>query len=170
MTTPATPSAEERFQIMDLSARYSWALDTGDTDALLRCFTEDADFGDLAIGAEAKGHDQIRRLVMQRYHGNPIFPGRQHQIGQTLFTPDEDGRADRWHSKSFAQVLALRDIGPYLYWIGYYRDIVVKVDGQWLFEQRMASKWMGDVLKGFPADSIAPLIMERPPGFFDPLN
>jgi len=34
----------------------------------------------------------------------------------------------------------------------------------------MASKWMGDVLSGFPADSIAPLIMERPPGFFDPLN
>jgi len=168
--SPTTPSPEDRFLIADLSAKYSWSLDTGDTEALLSCFTEDAFFGDLAVDARAQGRDQIRKLVMQRYHGNPIFPGRQHQIGQTLFTPDESGRTDRWHSKSFAQVLALRDIGPYLYWVGYYRDIVVKVDGEWLFEQRVASKWMGEVLDGFPRDSIAPLIMERPKGFWDPID
>jgi len=33
---------EDRFAIQDLVAAYSWALDTGDIDALVACFTPDA--------------------------------------------------------------------------------------------------------------------------------
>lgn len=163
-----TPSVEDRLLIAELSAKYAWALDTCDTEAFIACFTPDALFGD--IGVTAKGHKTIRKLVKQRYHENPIFAGRQHQISQTVFLPNEDGQTDRWSTKSFAQVLVLRDIGPYLYWVGYYYDTVLKVDGQWLFEERLANKWMGEVLSKFPRDSIAPLIMERPAGFFDPVD
>ena len=37
------PSAEDRTLIEELYARYSWALDTGDTDGYVALFTEDAE-------------------------------------------------------------------------------------------------------------------------------
>jgi hypothetical protein len=160
------PSADDRFAISNLCARYAWALDTGDTDGVVDCFTPDAFLSD---AIDARGHDQIRRLVVQRYHGNPVFPGRQHQINQVLIAPHESGAADRWRQKAFAQVFVMRDIGPSLWWVGHYDDIVVLHEGRWLFEQRIANRWMGEVLAGFPSASITQHIIDRPPGFFDPL-
>jgi ketosteroid isomerase-like protein len=36
------PTVEDRIAINDLIASYAWALDTGDVDAPLACFTPDA--------------------------------------------------------------------------------------------------------------------------------
>ncbi len=38
----AKPDTATRLALQDLIADYAWALDTGDADALVRCFTEDA--------------------------------------------------------------------------------------------------------------------------------
>lgn len=152
----AAPSPEDRFAIADLCARYAWALDVGDTDGLVACFTEDAVFDEIV---HAEGHDQIRRAVKQVFHDNPLFPGRQHLIGQSLFFADEHGRPDHWRMKSFAHVFALRDVGASLFWTGWYDDLLVKVDGEWLFAYRKPSKWQGEVLAGFAPGSIAHLEM-----------
>jgi len=37
------PSVHDRLEIQDLYARYSWALDTGDTDGYVALFTADAE-------------------------------------------------------------------------------------------------------------------------------
>ncbi|MEF2978566.1 nuclear transport factor 2 family protein [Subtercola sp. YIM 133946] len=147
-----TPSAEDRFLISDLWAKYAWALDTCDTDGFVECFAEDAVFDELTV---VTGRDQIRQLVLRYFHENPLFAGRQHLIGQSLFEPDDEGRPDHWKVKSFAHVFVLRDVGPSLYWTGYYTDVVAKIDGEWLFVYRRASKWLGDVLNAFPDNAIA---------------
>jgi ketosteroid isomerase-like protein len=41
MSDSAALSVADRIAIQDLIARYAWALDTGDVDALVRCFTRD---------------------------------------------------------------------------------------------------------------------------------
>ena len=38
-----SPNTQDRTQIYELYARYSWALDTGDTDGYVALFTEDAE-------------------------------------------------------------------------------------------------------------------------------
>jgi hypothetical protein len=150
-----TPPADDRFAIMDLCARYAWALDTRDTEGLVSCFTDDGTFHEIVL---ATGHDQIRRAVRQVFHDNPLFAGRQHLIGQSLFEPDEQGRPDHWRMRSFAHVFALRDTGASLFWTGWYDDIVAKVDGEWLFAYRKPSKWEGEVLADF-TEGIAALRM-----------
>ncbi|MGO4806143.1 nuclear transport factor 2 family protein [Arthrobacter sp. 2MCAF15] len=163
--TARTPSPEDRFLIADLCAKYAWALDTCDTDALVECFSEDSVFDEITI---ATGRDQIRKLVLQAFHDNPLFAGRQHLIGQVLFEQDEQGRPDHWRMKSFAHVFVLRDVGPSLYWTGHYSDVVAKIDGEWLFTYRKASKWQGEVLNAFPENAIARATL--PANFAAPVN
>lgn len=164
-----TPSADVRFAIADLFAKYSWALDTGDTDALISCFTEDASFGDGTV--TVSGHDRIRKMMVQRYHGNPIFPGRQHWVGQLVYEEAGTPEVPAWKVRSFAQVVLLRDIGAKTWWVGHYDDLLVPdgADG-WLFQHRFADRWQGEVLSRFPSASIVPLIMERPANYFDPID
>lgn len=154
------PSAEDRFGISDLWAKYAWALDVGNTADFVSCFAEDAVFDELML---ATGHADIEALVKKYFHENPLFAGRQHFIGQSLFSPDDLGRPDHWKVKSFAYVTVLRDVGASLYWAGYYDDVVAKIDGTWRFRYRKASRWTGEVLSSFPADALARI--EVPRGF-----
>ena len=41
MPNPVELSVADRIAIQDLIARYAWALDTGDVDSLVTCFTTD---------------------------------------------------------------------------------------------------------------------------------
>jgi ketosteroid isomerase-like protein len=66
-----TPSAEDRFLIADLCAKYAWSLDTCDTESLVECFSEDAVFDEITI---ATGRDQIRKLVLQAFTTTRFLP------------------------------------------------------------------------------------------------
>jgi hypothetical protein len=151
MPTP-TPSADDRFLISDLWAKYSWTLDTGDVEGFVECFAEDAVFDELIV---ATGRTEIRSLVTKFFYENPLFAGRQHLIGQHQFFADSEGRPDHWRVRSFAHVFVLRDVGASLFWTGYYDDVVAKIGGEWLFLYRKASRWLGDVLVNFPENTIA---------------
>jgi ketosteroid isomerase-like protein len=139
---------EDRFAIQDLVARYAWALDTGDIDALVACFTPDARiveevFEDPDIW---EGHAGIRR-ISEHYRGAPNFPGRQHHTSQLLV----DGNTEAADAKSFVFVTECHGEPPYLLrFAGYYEDKVVKTGGQWLFSQRTIRLWDGAVLSKFP--------------------
>src|SRR5258708_6456085 len=53
------PSIEDRFAINDLFIRYVTALDAGDVDTIVGCFTKDGALESPVVGKYA-GHDGIR--------------------------------------------------------------------------------------------------------------
>jgi hypothetical protein len=147
------PKVEDRLAIFELYARYLWALDTGDTDAYIATFTEDGEASEeLADGTLEfrRGRDEIRRLVL-KFHEREDFPGHQHQMSQHLFDPDPEGRPDHWLVRSYAWATINRPPKPpYLHWCGHIRDIVAKVDGEWLIRKKEIMGWSGAVLSRFP--------------------
>ena len=139
---------EDRIAIQDLIARYAWALDTGDIDALVACFAPDAVVIEEVFEDPDRweGHEGIRRLG-EHYAASPGFPGRQHHISQSIV----EGRGEHCRVKSFAFVTECRGEPPYtLRFTGYYDDQLVKAGGQWLFKQRVIRLWDGPVLARFP--------------------
>jgi len=147
------PGIVDRIAIDDLFTEYLWALDTGDTEGWLNAFADDAEVWETQKDGsiwKGRGRDDLRELI-GKYHGNPEFPGHQHREGTRLFEPDPEGRPDHWAAKSytFATNFDVESHSATLYWAGYYRDIVGKVDGEWKLVKRWIAPWMGDVLSRF---------------------
>jgi len=141
---------EDRLALQDLIAAYGWALDTGDVEGLLACFTSDARmveevFEDPDVW---EGHEGIRALA-KHYFNAPGFPGRQHHVTQIQFRPQADGSV---HMRAFAFVTECKGEPPYLLrFTGWYDDQAVKcTDGAWRFHRRTVRLWDGEVLKNFP--------------------
>lgn len=149
MTAPGT---EARLAIYELYARYSWALDTGDTDGYVALFTDDAEATEETRDGTIevrRGKAEIRELVL-KFHNRPDFPGHQHQMAQLVFDPDPQGRADRWVVRSYAWATINRPPEPpHLHWCGHIRDVVAKVDGHWLIQSKQIMGWAGNVLARF---------------------
>ncbi len=141
-------SIADRLALQDLIAAYSWALDTGDVDGLVACFTADARmveevFEDPDIW---EGHDGIRALA-EHYRNAPGFPGRQHHVTQVQYIPEDDGGVKM---RGFAFVTECEGEPPYLLrFAGWYDDHAIRdTDGR--FRTRTVRLWDGEVLKNFP--------------------
>ena len=146
------PSTEDRLAILELYARYCWALDTGDTEGYVAMFTEDGEITeetrDGTIEAR-RGHPEIRKLVL-KFHQRPDFPGHQHQMTQLVFDPDPEARPDHWVVRCYAWATINRPPAPpHLHWCGHIRDVVARIDGRWLIRSKQIMAWAGDVLAGF---------------------
>src|SRR5690606_20864327 len=104
-------SIEDRLGLQDLIADYSWALDTGDAEALVACFTEDCVMSEEVFEDPDiwEGHDGIRGL-MNHYANAPGFPGRQHHVTQVQYRPQDDGTVEL---RSFAFVTECEGEPPY---------------------------------------------------------
>ena len=143
-------SIEDRFALQDLLSAYAWALDTGDTEALVACFTEDARMVEVVFEDPDiwEGHEGIRGLA-RHYFNAPGFPGRQHHITQSQFTRQEDGSVA---IRSFAFVTECQGEPPYvLRFAGWYEDVAVRcADQQWRLKSRTVRLWDGAILKNFP--------------------
>ena len=146
------PDTQDRLEILELYARYSWALDTGDTDGYVALFTEDAEAteetrdGTVEVRA---GREEIRRLVL-KFHDRADFPGHQHQMAQFVFEPDPESRPDHWVVRSYAwATINHPPQPPHLHWCGHVRDIVAKVDGSWRIRAKAIMGWSGAVLMRF---------------------
>jgi hypothetical protein len=148
------PGSQDRTEIYELYARYSWALDTGDTDGYVALFTSDAEVTEETRSGELevrKGHAEIRRLVL-KFHDRPDFPGHQHQMSQFVFEPDPAGRPDHWVVRSYAfATINHPPEPPHLHWCGHVRDVVAKVDGSWKIRSKDIMGWAGAVLSKFEA-------------------
>lgn len=148
----ALPPVEDELAIRELYARYSWALDTGDTEGYVALFTEDATATEETASGELEvrqGRDEIRRLVL-KFHERADFPGHQHQMAQFVFEPDPKSRADHWQVRSYAWATINHPPDPpHLHWCGHIRDVVAKVDGKWLIAEKDIMGWAGDVLSRF---------------------
>jgi len=151
----------DRIAIQDLLARYAWALDTGDVDGFIACFTPDAVVIEEVFEEPDRweGHANLRRLA-EHYKRVPDFPGRQHHVSQVL----AEGDAKRCAVRSFTFVTECRGEPPYiLRFAGYYEDRAVKVRGDWLFAQRIIRLWDGAVLARFPGRDGNRIPRKRPP-------
>ncbi|NLT68310.1 MAG: nuclear transport factor 2 family protein [Acidobacteria bacterium] len=140
-TTKTDSYAEDRAQIMDLQARYLFALDFFDMDAYVSTFTPDGILD--IIEYQAKGRDEIRKRLEE---SRPVFdqaaqstegayrPSGRHNITNIVLRIDGDratGRAYWFHyGNNNPERRAVLDA------YGHYEDEMVKVDGQWLFSKR----------------------------------
>jgi ketosteroid isomerase-like protein len=160
MSDSAALSVADRIAIQDLIARYAWALDTGEVEALVRCFTPDCVVIEEVFEDPDRweGHEGVRRLG-EHYRNAAGFPGRQHHVSQSLV----EGEGERAAVKSFAFVTECRGEPPYtLRFTGYYDDRLLKRDGQWLIRERTIRLWDGPVLARFPGHG-ARVARKRPP-------
>ncbi len=148
----AGPGAQDRTEIYELYARYSWALDTGDTEGYLDLFTDDAEATEETSTGELevrKGRAEIRKLIL-KFHERPDFPGHQHQMAQFVFEPDPEGRPEHWVVRSYAwATINHPPAKPHLHWCGHIRDVVCKEDGGWKIRSKDIMGWAGEVLSRF---------------------
>ncbi|MDE3109912.1 MAG: nuclear transport factor 2 family protein [Acidobacteriota bacterium] len=158
----ATPlTAKDRIAIGDLLARYAWALDTGDVDAFVACFTRTAVVIEEVFEEPDRweGAAGIRALA-EHFRNVPNFPGRQHHVSQLLV----EGRGSKCSARSFVFVTECRGEPPYIVrFAGYYEDQLVKSSGRWLFQQRLIRLWDGAVLSRFPGHTGKRTARKRPP-------
>jgi hypothetical protein len=144
--------AEDRALIEDLQARYMFALDFGDLDKYVATFTED---GILDIGeGEWRSRDTIRKILsaMPKPEEPPADtytlkqhpPTGRHSITNIVLKIEGDtayGRA-YWFHMSNRNPQRSATLDSY----GHYEDVIVKINGVWLFSKRkiyneQVSKW-----------------------------
>ncbi|MEO5707755.1 MAG: nuclear transport factor 2 family protein [Alteraurantiacibacter sp.] len=143
------PAVEDELAITELFARYYRALDTGDTEGYLDCYTVD---GEAVEESEArgieicKGREEIRTLVL-KFHDRPDFPGHQHRFSNLIFNDLGDGR---WEVLSYA-MSTIFHLGepPVLNWCGHINDVVAKENGAWKIARKEILPWAGKVLERF---------------------
>jgi hypothetical protein len=160
MSDTPSVSANDKIEIHELLARYAWSFDTGDIDGFVGCFTHDATLCEDVFEEVDRwsGRDAIRSMA-EFFFSLPGFAGRQHHVSQVLI----DGNADRCKVRAFCFVIEPRLDEPCAVpFAGYYDDVVVKVDGRWLFEERLVRHWSGPVLRKFPGQSGTKVPRKRP--------
>lgn len=81
---------EDRLDVQELFARYAWALDLGDVEGVLDCFTGDGVLDHLWQG-KRHGHEEIRSALHELWYDRPSWwYGRQHLANHFLLSRDGD--------------------------------------------------------------------------------
>ena len=134
---PAGPlTTEDRQRIVELFARYGWCFDSGDVAGFVALFTPDAAY-ELDRGRRFVGPEEIGGYLRQA-SASDWFPGRQHHVDQIII----EGTTTRASARSYCTVTQrLNDGTMQLVYLGRYADTCVKVDGRWLFQERLVRSW-----------------------------
>jgi uncharacterized protein (TIGR02246 family) len=144
-------TAEDRFEIYELYARYAHCYDFGRADELAALFTADGSFVRPGLD-RLQGREAIREYVAER---TAAAPGCIHQTGNIYLEGREDGSV-RGHAYAVVMRLAPGDVLRCRN-LGFYDDEIVSTDGGWRFARRDYGSW---------ADSTtvdAPFAFEGPP-------
>ena len=134
-------SVEDRLDIQELFARYAWAIDTGDIDAVLACFAEDGYLDHLWQG-KLQGAAAIRRAFEELWYNRPSWwIGRQHLANHFLITREGEGA----RVKAFFSILQYNvDYRTnFVFGIGTWDNFCVKRNGQWVFKSVYINAWTG---------------------------
>ncbi len=137
------PSLDDRAAIADLFARYMWALDSGDVDGLVDCFTEDGVLTSPAVG-EHRGHAAIRafaeRFAAYRRNGAQL----RHMISNLLIETD----GSTGHARCYLTVFETRNGQSRLLGPGHYACRLRHDSRGWRFESRVVVMDHDYVLEG----------------------
>ena len=132
---PEPLSLADRVEIRELIARYNWAIDTRDGVGVADTFTPDGVFDG---GRIWRGREELIAFGDLRDRP-PTEPGvgSQHWVTNLVF----EGNHARVHLKSFFIRQNIERGTVTSTNLGYYRDVLVNVDGRWLFERRRWRLW-----------------------------
>lgn len=128
-------SDTDRRKIIELTARYSWALDvTRDPAAVAATFTEDGLFvGD--TGTASRGQAALIRSFEQTWERWARRAPLRHWTSNHII----DGDGDEATHSCYILLLALGEDGARVDRTGIYRDRLRRVAGRWLFAERHVS-------------------------------
>jgi SnoaL-like domain len=142
-------SAEDRLEILELLARYCWAIDCDDGPAWASTFIPDGVFHSLLLDRSFSGYDELVGMIdtlkqrrIEGYDRNLI-----HVPANVVLEPREDGKV-----RLVAQLLGPRrdGDGSANFAIGWYDDVVVRTEDGWRFEVRHHKHWPDPDLGGSP--------------------
>lgn len=120
-------SLEDRFAIIDLCSVYNYTVDQADGEGWAATFTEDGVFAGPA--GQAEGREELVPFCGQLAEA---FPGGMHFTDNHLFEMD----GDTCHHKCFLDFKVPSPDGSVASILLGYEDVIVKVDGEWLFKRR----------------------------------
>ena len=142
--SPKKLSAEDRQDILDLFARYSWGIDLADKELVVGCFHEDAYFDHLWQG-RVQGHAAIlKNLEELWYDRQHWWYGRQHLFNHFLWDPVTTPEGEEaCKVRSFFQILQfnVEYRTNFVFGIGTRDDLVVKRKGEWKFKTLYVNAW-----------------------------
>src|SRR5579871_316009 len=139
----SAPSIEDRFGISDLFTRYTCALDAGDVDTIVDCFTEDGALVSPAVGAH-QGRPAIRAFAERFARFQQGGSQLRHVISNLMMLVD----GDRAHATCYLTVFLTRDGKSRLLAPGQYDCELRKTDGHWRFQRRVVLHDHDYVLEG----------------------
>lgn len=128
----AAPSIEDRFGINDLFVRYTCALDAGDADTVIGCFTEDATLVSPAIG-ELAG----RAAITEFAHRFARFQAGGSQLRHVISNLAMSVEGDQAQATCYLTVFLTKDRESRLLAPGRYECTLRKANGQWRFQRRI---------------------------------
>jgi uncharacterized protein (TIGR02246 family) len=123
---------EDRLAINDLFVRYTTALDAGDIETIVGCFTEDGSLESPTVGTHT-GRTAIRefatRFARFRERGSQL----RHVISNLAVRLD----GNRALATCYLLNVITRNGKSELLAPGRYECRLAKIDGEWLFEHRL---------------------------------
>jgi uncharacterized protein (TIGR02246 family) len=125
-------SIEDRLAISDLFVRYTCALDAGEVDTIVDCFTPDGRLVSPAVGEHA-GHAAIRAFAERFSAFGRNGSQLRHVISNLMMQVD----GDHAHATCYLTVFLTRDGKSRLLAPGQYDCDLRKVDGAWRFQNRI---------------------------------
>jgi ketosteroid isomerase-like protein len=128
----AAPSVEDRLMINDLFVRYTTALDAGDVDTIVGCFTEDGALESPAVGVYA-GRQGIRDFAIRFARFREAGSQLRHFISNLAVQVD----GDEARATCYLLNVITRNGSTELLAPGRYDCRLAKVGGEWLFRHRL---------------------------------
>jgi ketosteroid isomerase-like protein len=132
--TLTTQQISDRLEIQDLIARYSYALDRRDYDALDELFTADAMLDYRATGAIRGSLAEMKAFVAEAF---TMFDATQHLTTQTFIEFSDDGNTANAKSACHNPMVFGGDNKPKMMIVGlWYVDTLVRTPDGWRFKER----------------------------------
>jgi len=133
--TLSVQEISDRLEIQELIARYSYALDSRNFDALDELFTPDAVLDYTATGAIRGSLAEMKEFVANAF---TMFEGTQHLTTQTLLTFDGDGNTAHGKSACHNPMVFGGELKPKMMIVGlWYSDTFVRTPDGWRFKERV---------------------------------
>lgn len=126
----------DQLEIQELVTRYNRAIDRGDVDGWVGCFTPDGAF-DGVLGRK-EGAAALRAFAQELTDGPEGERFRPMRHWTTNFVIDHDGDADTARMRADHLLVRPRGSdGVELVLTAVYRDRLRRIDGRWLFSERV---------------------------------
>lgn len=130
-------STEDRLAINELFARYNWALDTANGDAVADEFIDGGVFDGSA--STWAGREEIKSMVAGSREGDGEFRSQHWALNSVIV-----GEGDTLTVVSMSICPAMNGSEFQMAFMAYYVDTVVKINDQWKFERRRFRMWDGE--------------------------